>query len=214
MQPKLIITFERLSEPAFDTKTDLIANSLKSNANFPEPWPAPVPPLADLATAVANYHTLYEAAENGDKLKITGRDQARTVLTTLLKKLAPYLELIADGDVTKLESTGYDLRHDIVQSNNGNPLPAPLNFTFARGQASGTMTAGADSLPGAGSYELNICTGDPSVEANWKDQGTFKHCSNIVTNGYTPGTIYYARLRGIGNNQPGIWAVSPGVMAV
>ncbi len=29
-----------------------------------------------------------------------------------------------------------------------------------------------------------------------------------------PGTVYYARLCGIGHNGPGVWAVSPGVMAV
>jgi hypothetical protein len=43
---------------------------------------------------------------------------------------------------------------------------------------------------------------------------TFLHCSNIVVNGFTPGTIYYARLRGVGTNGPGVWAVSAGVMAV
>jgi hypothetical protein len=40
------------------------------------------------------------------------------------------------------------------------------------------------------------------------------HCSNIITNSYTPGTVYYARMGGIGNNGPGVWAVSSGVMAV
>ena len=69
-------------------------------------------------------------------------------------------------------------------------------------------------MVGAGSYELSLATGDPAVEANWHDRGTFLHCSNIVTDGYTPGTTYYARLRGIGSNGPGVWAVSPGVMAV
>jgi hypothetical protein len=214
MQPKLIIAFDRLSESAFDAKADLIYNSLDGNANFPLPWPAYVPQLTDIGTAFNNYHTLFEAAQSGDSLKISARTTARDTLTGMLKKLAPYLELVADGDVTKLQSTGYDLRHDIVQGTANNPLPAPPNFTFARGDISGTMVASADSLAGAGSYELSTCTGDPAVEANWKDQGTFLHCSNIVVSGYTPGTIYYARLRGVGTNGPGVWAVSAGVMAV
>lgn len=214
MQPKLIIAFEKLSEPAFDAKAEHIYTSLNGNANFPLPWPAYVPQLADILTAKGNYHTQFEAAQTGDKTKIAARDAARAVLTGQLKKLAPYLELVANGDVAKLETTGYDLRHDIIKSHAEHPLAAPANFTFERGAVSGTMIASADSLAGAGSYELNICTGDPAVEANWSDKGTFLHDSEITTDGYTPGKIYYARLRGIGSNGPGVWAVSPGMMAV
>ena len=139
---------------------------------------------------------------------------ARETLTEQLKKLAPYLELVANGDVGKLQSTGYDLRHDSVQPVNPNPLPAPANFNFVRGDVSGTMVAWADSLPGAGSYILQICLGDPSVEANWLTKTTSLHCSNIITDSYTPGKICYARMCGIGINGPGVWAVSPGVMVV
>jgi hypothetical protein len=69
------------------------------------------------------------------------------------------------------------------------------------------MVASADSLAGAGSHELHTGTGDPAVEANWKDQGTFLHGSHIPASGCTPGSIYYARLRGVGTTGPGIWAV-------
>jgi hypothetical protein len=214
MQPKLIISFDVLSEPAFDAKADLIFTSLTGNVNFPLPWPAYVPQLADIGTAKTDYHTKFEAAQSGDSTKISLRNDARDGLTIMLKKLAPYLELVADGSVAKLQTTGYDLRHDIVQPVNPNPLPAPPNFNFARGDVSGTMSAWADSLPGAGSYILQICTGDPAVEANWTTKTTSLHCSNIITDGYKPGTIYYARLCGIGTNGYGVWAVSPGVMAV
>ena len=104
--------------------------------------------------------------------------------------------------MSKLQSTGYDLRHDAVQPYNPNPLAAPANFTFVRGDVSGTLVASADSLPGAGSYILQTCTGDPAVEANWKPKGTLLHCSKIITDGYIPGTVYYARLQGIGTNGP------------
>jgi hypothetical protein len=214
MQPKLIIAFDRLSEPAFDAKAELIKISLTGNANFPLPWPAYVPQLADITAAQASYHTLYDAAQGGDAVKITARSNARNTLTAQIKKLASYLELVANGDVAKLQTTGYDLRHDIVQSSSVNPLPAPGNFVFERGDASGTMTASADNLTGAGSYELSICVGDPAVEANWQDKGTFLHDSSITTDGYKPGTVYYGRLRGVGSSGPGVWAVSPGVMAV
>jgi hypothetical protein len=214
MQPKLIITFKTLSEPDFDAKAALIYDSLKDNKNFPQPWLANVPQPADLETAVTNYHVLFIAAQSGDHEKITSRGVARTLLTKIFKKLAPYLESVADGSVSKLQTTGYDLRHDIVRSTSPDPLPAPQNLRFYRGDLSGTMVNKASILRGAGSYQLQICTGDPAIEANWRDHGMSMHCSNIVTSGYTPGMVYYSRLRGIGTNGPGAWAVSAGVMAV
>jgi hypothetical protein len=214
MQPKLIIAFERLSEPAFNAKAGLICRSLTKNVNFPLPWPDPVPPLATVQAAFDTYSNLYDVAQGGEHEKITSRDVARVILTAMLKKLAPYLEVVADGSVAKLQTTGYDLRHDIVKGTIPDPLPAPANFQFMRGELSGTMVNKAESLPGAASYQLQICTGDPSIEANWKDHGSFKNCSNIVTSGYTPGVIYFSRLRGLGSHGPGVWATSPGVMAV
>lgn len=203
-----------MGEPAFDAKADLIYTSLNGNANFPPPWPAPVPPLGDILTAKTDYHTKFEAAQSGDTGKIALRVEARSGLTKLLKKLAPYLELVADGSVSKLQSTGYDLRHDAVQPYNPNPLAAPANFTFVRGDVSGTMDAWADSLAGAGSYILQICAADPTVEANWSTKTTSRTCSNIIVDGFTPGKTYYARMCGVGSNGPGVWAVSTGVMAV
>jgi hypothetical protein len=214
MQPKLIISFDRLGDAAFDVKASLIYNSLKDNKSFPQPWLAYVPQLADLNAAVDNYHILFEAALSRDRVKIASRESARRILTKLLKQLAPYLELIANGDVSKLQTTGYSLRRDIVRSLNLDPLMAPANFHFERGELSGSMVAWADSLPGAGSYHLMTCTGDPNIELNWENRGGFRRCSKIIVPGFTPGTVYYARLCGIGTKGPGVWAVSPGVMAV
>ncbi len=215
MQAKLIIAFDRLGDVAFDAKTVLIHTSLTGNVNFPLPWPPFVPQLTDIGAAKDTYHGLFEATQAGDASKISARDDARTMLTTLLKKLAPYLELVADGSIPKLESTGYDLRHDIVQSESTDPLPPPPPVSPSRGaMPAAPWWPARAACPGAGSYILEICAGDPSVEANWTLKGTFLHCSKIVTDGYVPGRIYYGRLQGVGPNGPGLWAVSPGIMAV
>ena len=65
-----------MGEPAFDAKADLIYTSLNGNANFPPPWPAPVPPLGDILTAKTDYHTKFEAAQSGDTGKIALRGGA------------------------------------------------------------------------------------------------------------------------------------------
>jgi hypothetical protein len=82
-----------------------------------------------------------------DTLKIALRDTARQVLTNLIKQLAPYLELVAQGDTSILTSTGFDLRHDIVKGTGIDRLPAPADFRVSHGQRSGTLDIHAARLP-------------------------------------------------------------------
>ena len=55
MQPKLVITFGALNEAAFQAKVGHILASLTNNSHFPEPWPEPVPSLAQLNAAYMVY---------------------------------------------------------------------------------------------------------------------------------------------------------------
>jgi hypothetical protein len=214
MQPKLIVNFDRMSEADFLTKSELINTSLTGNVNFPLPWPAQVPAPAVLAPAFSGYQSAYNAAVGGDSAKITLRIAARDTLTTILKKIAPYLELIAAGSVPMLQTSGYDLRQDITHTPAGALLAAPTGLTLARGTMTGVLVVSADALAGAGSFEVQMTTGDPTVEANWAAAGTFMHCSNIQLTGLTPGKMYSVRLRGIGTNGPGAWSPAVSLMAV
>ena len=214
MQAKLIITFENLSEPNFLAKAELINTSLTGNANFPPPFPAEVPTLAQLAAAFTAYQTAYNAATGHDQTAIATRNTARIALTTILKKLAPHLETASGGVVAKLTTTGYDLRHDIVQGTGTTPLAAPADFKITRGKLSGVLLVHARILPGAGSYQAQTTDGDPTVPANWKDAGTFVHCSHIELTALVPGKTYSVRLRGIGSHGPGAWTDHASLMVV
>ena len=99
MQPKLIITFEHLNEADFLVKTGVINAALTGNPLYPVPWIAQVPSLETLNAAYSAYQDAYHAALTKDTLKIVLRDTLRAELTVLLKQLAPYLEVIAQGEV-------------------------------------------------------------------------------------------------------------------
>jgi hypothetical protein len=55
MQPKLIVTFDRLSEADFLAKAGAIIASISNNAHFPEPWVAQVPSVKQLNDALKDY---------------------------------------------------------------------------------------------------------------------------------------------------------------
>ena len=70
-----------------------------------------MPPLDQVEALVNDYTGAYQAALNGDRLKIAERNAISDSLIELLQKLAHYLEVIADGNEAALLSTGYDLSH-------------------------------------------------------------------------------------------------------
>jgi hypothetical protein len=214
MQAKLIITFSPLSGPDFLTKAGTIVAALRGNPDFPEPWPPQVPTFAQLETAYNGYRDAMHAAANRDRIKIAERDSAREVLTGILRNIAGYLEVLAQGDTKKLVGTGYDLRKDITRGTGVGPLPAPTEFRVKRSEISGKLLVHAAGVAGAASYEVDLAEGDPTAETSWRDAGTFAACSHIEIPGLTPGKIYWVRLRAIGSSGPGPWTDSVSTMVV
>lgn len=217
MQPKLIITFETLNEPRFLTKSQLIDTSLgtaPATTYFPLPWPAGVPTPAMLHTSFLTYQVAYDASAGGDAAKIVARTAARMALTLILKKIAPYLELVAAGNLTMLEATGYDLRRDITRSKHLAEPSAPARFSVKRGVVSGSLLLKCSKQPGAGSYIVQTCISDPTVEANWADAKISTLCSRIELLGLIPGKIYHLRLCALGTNGRGAWTAPTSIMVV
>ena len=214
MQAKLIISFESYSEPTFLVKVTGISTGLQNNTGFPVPWPAAVPDPTAIAKAVDDYAVLYEEAKNGDRAKIKIRQDARVALTAKLKKVAAYLELVANGDVSLLTSTGFDLRHDSVKSMNTDPLGPLKGLKVTRGVLGGTLNVHATAQPDADIYNLEIASADPAVEANWSDAGDRTHCNDITLTGLTPGKTYYVRIRGFNKNGHGVWTTSAGIVVL
>ena len=205
MQPKLVIAFDSLNEADFQAKAGNILSALTNNPNFPEPWPEPVPSLAQLNEAFKVYLDAYHASLTRDTLKIAQRDAARQTLTYLLKHLANYLELIAHLDTAMLTTTGYDLRKDIVRGIHGGTLPGPSDFKIAHGPKSGSLMLHVARLAGAKSYEVQSAQGDPANEDNWKPTTTSATGTHILLEGLTPAQTYWFRIRAIGSGGEGVW---------
>ena len=205
MQAKLITTFDSLSEADFLAKSGTIVSNLSANPFYPEPWLVQVPSLAQLTTAYSAYLDGYHAALSHDTLKIALRNSARLILTDQLKRLIPYLELVAQGDTHILATTGYDLRKDVVRGANADILSAPNDFRVTHGAKSGSFNIHIAKLPGAGSYEVQITEHDPAIEGNWRHAMSSLTASHILLEGLIPGQAYWVRVRGIGSAGAGVW---------
>jgi len=205
MLAKLFITFERLSEAELQAKTCAIISALTDNPHFPEPWLPQLQTLAQITAAYNTYHDAYYEGLSDESSKINLRNTARTTLTDYLKKLALYLEIVAEDNAIILASSGYSLRSDSVQCCSNNPLPAPSNIKVTHGLKKGSLNIRANPIQGAGSYEIQTAQVDPNIENNWRHQLTSLSCSHIVLEGLIPARTYWLRLRGISRLGTGVW---------
>ena len=214
MQPKLIISFDKLKESDFLAKTELISSSVATNTNFPAPWQVPGINTPTVITgAYSSYQLAYNGALSRDSAKIMTRKTTRATLTTYLKKLAPYLEGVAAGDMVKLISTGYTLRADSTHTGGG-PLPAPAGFTVERGVLNGTLVARAKKLKGADGYRVQMNDADPNVAANWRDLDPVNSARKIDLAGLTAGRTYWVRICGFNGAGMGVWTSAANTMVV
>jgi hypothetical protein len=206
--------FSNLSEVNFAAQVDLIITSLTGNANFPEPWAATVPTLVQLQTDQASYQSALNAIAAGDRRRVADRDAGRQKLTAGLVSLAYYLQTLANGDATKLSTTGFTPRKSGQRVLAPLSLQAPDGTRLERSILSGQIVIKARSVNKAASYDVQIATADPTVEANWSDAGSYTSCRRIELGGLTPGKIYWVRLRALGVSGPGAWTPAASLMVV
>jgi len=214
MQAKLIVTFDRLSTSDFLVISGSIVNGMTNNSHFPEPWAGQGLTLVQLTAAYTAFEEAYHASLTRDTVKIAQRNATRQTLTDILKRLALSLELMAQGDVAALATTGFELRHDIVRTNSNELLPAPTDFRVTHGQLSGTFDVHVARLVGAGSYEVHIAQNDPNLESNWRHAISSVNSLHIIVTGLTPGQNYWVRIRGIDSNGGGVWSDPINIFAI
>ncbi len=214
MQAKLVINFDQMNEPNFLAKSGTIVSSITTNINYAEPWPPQVPTIAVLTAAQSDYEKAYHDALTKDINKVSIRESRRLSLTNMLKQLAGYFELVAQGSVAKLETTGYDLRRDLTHTGGVNPLPAPADFKILRGALPGTVDVSVTRLDGAGSYEVQITELDPLVEANWEHVLSSKTATHIQLTHLTATHTYWVRVRAIGTNGAGVFTDPLSIVAL
>ena len=214
MQAKLIVTFDRLSTSDFLVNSGSIVNAMTNNSHFPEPWAGLGLTLEQLTAAYTAYEETYHEALTRDTNKIAQRNATRQTLTDILKRLALSLELMAQGDVAALATTGFELRHDIVHTNSNELLPAPSDFRVTHGQLSGTFDVHVAGLAGAGSYEVHIAEDNPNLESNWRHAISSVNSLHIIVTGLTPGKNYWLRIRGLDSNGGGVWSDPISIFAI
>ena len=156
---------------------------MKENFNFTSPDVS----LDILATKTTLLESRSVAAFSGGKEAKALLHQTEEEWDDLMRKMAKYVDRIADGDDAIILSAGFNLAKQ--------PAPAVRpEFSVELGDKSGSILLRRQAVDGARSYIWQYCIGDmPATnEANWTIARVTSKASIELTE-LTPLTIYWFR---------------------
>lgn len=129
--------------------------------------------------------------ENGGRKDTLIRDARARELKVMIRSLASYVEAQCKGDGEKITSTGFEL-HKSPQP--VGVLGAPSNLRAERGNQRGDIVLRWNAKRGRTQYVLQMNSGDPNVEENWKWVASTTRNSQTLT-GLETDKQYYFRVR-------------------
>ena len=131
--------------------TENVIKKMTGNADFPNP---PVP-TSDLDAANKKTLTAFANRKNGAQAK-SELEAAAMVQNAMLVKMADYVSATANGDVTKILSTGFHVTKNTRNKAVVPQMPAAPKLSCS----DGNLYLTTDKVPGADSYCWVVYTGE------------------------------------------------------
>lgn len=153
-------------------------------------YPTPDVPLTDAKTSIDILEASYLASRDGSHTAISAMHDNETATDTLFYKLAAYVEKVAEGDATKILSSGF---HESRQ-----PTP-PQKPQLAAGDGAntGSVKLTAKAVDRAGAYIWQSAKDNlPVAESDWVLVATGTRSYYEIT-GLTVGSKYYFRVAAV-----------------
>jgi hypothetical protein len=180
-----------ITSPALLVKARNMVAKLTANPAYATPLPA-------LATVTAAADEL-EAAINAYDLnrgpgELIDRDVAFAKVKGLVSDLGGYVQSASNGDLELIKSAGCVVRKS--------PQPVgmmtkPKDVVAENSLLRGRIDVRWRGVHGRSMYELEICSGDPNTEANWKLL-TLTSKNRFAAEGLDSNAVYYFRVKAIG----------------
>lgn len=183
------------------------SQSLATHRYFKDHWVDFVTHPLTLNEQLVLYHDAVVVAETiGGHKSTVDRDDRRNEVCISVQLMAQYVVMRAysEKDPTLLNDIVFKVKARPVKSGNKRPktLIAPTSVAVKHGPDSGSVVVSYDQVPYAGSYEIQVCTGDPNVETSWQPGKQYSN-RRVTLQGLEPASMIYIRVRCHGTGEPG-----------
>jgi hypothetical protein len=188
MANKVSLGFGKLGDTGLDNFAQSVIDGMTGNANFPTP---PVT-MANLRTAKDDFTTKIAAALSGGVADTAAKNNSRQTLMGMLRQLAAYVQMISNGDLAVLLSSGFQ-----AQSTNraSVQLDKPAGLIVKNGM-SGQLVATVNAVRNTNMYEGRIRLSDEG--SSWLPSVFTGDSQHIIFNGLTRGKDYTVQVRALG----------------
>jgi len=163
----------------------------------------------------ANLTELDKAAENKDTAKMKERDLEQEATYHSIDINASYLVLRAKvaKDYSLLHGMGYEVKEKTKRTHQHVPVSrVPLQVEVERA-GDGAVRLKIQKDPGAGTYQVQFCKGEPKGEESWADFANFRTSRPLLQN-LERASWYYFRVRSHGDNETSPWSAVVGIVVV
>ena len=171
---KAIVSFTKVRDSELANTAQNIVNKMTINPNFTDPQP----PLTTIQEYITAYSAALVKAKDGNKEDTANKNACRLTLETALHRLGNYVNLVAENDVVKLDSSGFPI----------SKLPEPIgileapNLTVYYGKNPGEIIIEMSVVPKASGYlVLYSPLPAPAENAEWYDK-LFSGAKGTLTN--------------------------------
>lgn len=150
--------------------------------------------LEEIESLAEDYQTKWEVAKDGgSKLEKTLRDEARTALLDAFSRLATYVNHTAQGKMSILVSSGFELESDRKPLR---PTNAPVLVKLTDGPQKNQLLLRFQGVKKRSFYEYQYADSlDNDGEPIWDEIFQTTNSSTNIIAPTRPGVIYYARVR-------------------
>ena len=187
------------------TSTAAIMTGMTGNPAFI----TPAPTLVVVQAATGAFSTAVSNAVDGGVTLTAIKNEKRALLVALLRQLASYVQVTANGDIAVLLSSGFPTQK--TQRQPIGVLPAPSNLTVTFGARSGELKAAAWPVPGAAIYNWQLSTAAAPSMVLQTAQTT---AANNTFGDLTPGVVYNITVNVVGSAGPSDWSDPVPLIAV
>lgn len=189
-QRKAITSFMSMSQTEFIKVTSRITESMQDNANFPNPEPN----MQEIQEAFNAYMLAYEKSLNGTREDTQIKYEKRDAFTTLLNKLAQYVNDTAKGNMALLESSGFNIS---AERHKKKTPPAPAEVKSLEGEREGQIIIKHPKIKDAEGYLVLMTDANPQPENTQAWTQRISNDTKTTFNGLESGKRYYFKVAGI-----------------
>lgn len=193
--------FVRMPDERLLWLADAVYRNMVDNAFFPEPYPS----LEELGRVKSDFWKRLALARASRSLyDIAKKNEVRKELNWVLKGMANYVNLIANGSLIILLSSGFE----VTQYRKRVPSPKQIGYLRIKdGRNSGQILLSFESQPRVKLYEYRYSTDmDENGEIVWGDKVHITTTSrNNLIAPVVPGQVYFLSARAINTRGTSDW---------